>query len=315
LQSAYVRARTHAPVRAPSVLLSSGSAGRRTRLCALRLTHLCDCASPPMRLSSDRRDALTLVSLASTVLLPPALMLPATPALAEVGVSTATYNPGESADELRAANALGGLKPGTGRPLNALIKFRAETGIQRVGDASPLFKAGQILDQVRTADGGQAQVLFAFPKEWTLAGGPNLDVRDVKQSDSAFVLARQLPDKTRLEDLPDEWFVKVLLDPAGKFGQYGQCDDRRVTSSVIEPLTLPSGGKQMYRRLGLKFAPLTYNGNTVERRALLSATSVGGTVFILVAGALNTRFKKLQPELQEIQASFRAIGANKLQPS
>lgn len=268
-----------------------------------------------MRLSSNRRDALTLASLASTVLLPPALMLPATPALAEVGVSTATYNPGESADELRAANALGGLKPGTGRPLNALIKFRAETGIQRVGDASPLFKAGQILDQVRTADGGQAQVLFAFPKEWTLAGGPNLDVRDVKQSDSAFVLARQLPDKTKLEDLPDEWFVEVLLDPAGKFGQYGQCDDRRVTSSVIEPLTLPSGGKQMYRRLGLKFAPLTYNGNTVERRALLSATSVGGTVFILVAGALNTRFKKLQPELQEIQASFRAIGANKLQPS
>ena len=103
-----------------------------------------------------------------------------------------------------------------------------------------------------------------------------------------------------------------MLDPAGKFGQYGKCDDRKVISSTLEPLTLPSGGKQLYRCLSLKFAPLTYNGNTVERRALLAATSVGGTIFILVAGALNTRFKKLQPELQEIQSSFRAIGTMKL---
>ena len=41
----------------------------------------------------------------------------------------------------------------------------------------------------------------------------------------------------------------------------------------------------------------------------MSATSVGGTVFILVAGSLATRWKKLQPELSEVQASFRAIGA------
>ena len=184
----------------------------------------------------------------------------------------------------------------------------AETGVVRVGDASPLFKAGQVLDQLKTSDDGQAEVLFSFPPEWTLAGGPNLDVRDVKQSDSAFVLAAPIPSKTKFEALNDEWFLEVLLDPMGKFGQYGKCDDRKVVSSALEATTLPTGQKQSYRKIELKFAPLTYNGNTVERRALISATSVGGTVFMIVAGSLATRFKKLKPDLLEIQTSFRAIG-------
>ena len=70
----------------------------------------------------------------------------------------------------------------------------------------------------------------------------------------------------------------------------------------------PTGGTQLYRTLDLKFAPLSYNANTVERRALLSATSVGGSVFVLVSGSLATRYKKLQPELLAVRESFRAIG-------
>ena len=93
----------------------------------------------------------------------------------------------------------------------------------------------------------------------------------------------------------------------------GKCDDRKVVSSTLEQLTSPTGGKQLYRRLALKFAPLSYNGNTVERRALISATSVGGTVFILVAGSLANRYKRLQADLLEVQTSFRAIGSSKQQ--
>lgn len=71
-------------------------------------------------------------------------------------VVAAGYNPGENPAELSAA--LGGLKPGTGRPLNALIKLRAETGVERVDtSSSPLFKPGAVLDTVRTADGGTAE--------------------------------------------------------------------------------------------------------------------------------------------------------------
>lgn len=223
--------------------------------------------------------------------------------------AVADYNPGETPEEL--AGALGGLKPGTGRPLNALIKFRAETGVERLVDTSPLFKAGQILDNLRTADGGVAEIAFSFPEAWTLAGGPNLDVRDVRQSDSAFVLVAKQPAKTPFEKLNDDFFLDVIFDPAGKYGQYGKCDDRTVKKSTLEQLTLPSGGKQPYRRIDLKFAPLSYNANTVERRALISATSVGGSVFILVTGSLANRFKAMKEDLIGVQESFRATGQSK----
>jgi hypothetical protein len=143
----------------------------------------------------------------------------------------------------------------------------------------------------------------------TLAGGPNLDVRNVRESDSAFVLAKSLPARTNFDALPDSFFLDVIFDPAGKYGQYGSVEERSVVKSQLTELTLPSGGKQSYRRMSLKFAPLSYNMNTVERRALVSTTAVGGTVFILVAGSLATRYKKLLPELESVQQSFRAIGS------
>jgi len=224
-------------------------------------------------------------------------------------VVAAGYNPGENPAELSAA--LGGLKPGTGRPLNALIKLRAETGVERVDtSSSPLFKPGAVLDTVRTADGGTAEVAFAFPAAWTLAGGPNLDVRDVRQSDSAFLLVGALPAGQAFESLPDNFFLDLLFDPAGKYGQYGQVEDRKVLSCTLTALTLPNGRKQQYRRMALKFAPLSYNANTVERRALLSATAVGGSVFVMVSGSLATRYKAVKEDLLEVQESFRAIASS-----
>lgn len=68
-----------------------------------------------------------------------------------------------------------------------------------------------------------------------------------------------------------------------------------------------SGSEQAYRRVELKFTPLTYNQNTVERRALLSATAAGGTCFVAVAGSLATRYKRAEPDLRQVQESFRAL--------
>ena len=264
-----------------------------------------------------RRDALALASVAA-LLSPPALPLAGPAALPLAGPAAlplagpaapawaADYDPGQSATDLE--GSLGGLKPGTGRPLNALIKMRAETGVQRLSsDMSPMFKPGQILDELRTANGGSAQCSFAYPEEWTLSGGPNLDVRDVRQSDSAFVLVAPSPRGKTLEQLPDDFYLSILFDPAGKYGSYGTVEERKVVSSSVVPLSLPTGGKQMYRRIDLKFAPLSYNLNTVQRHALISATSVGGSVFILVTGCLANRWKKMQPELLEVQESFRVL--------
>tara|TARA_B100000787_G_C15934825_1_gene182368 strand:+ start:146 stop:316 length:171 start_codon:yes stop_codon:yes gene_type:complete len=46
-----------------------------------------------------------------------------------------------------------------------------------------------------------------------MATGPNLDVRDVKTSDSSFVLAAPLPDKRTFESLKDAWFMEVSPSP------------------------------------------------------------------------------------------------------
>ena len=38
------------------------------------------------------------------------------------------------------------------------------------------------------------------------------------------------------------------------------------------------------------------------------AVEVGGSVFLLAAGALATRYKKVEPDLLAIQDSFRILG-------
>jgi len=84
-----------------------------------------------------RRDALSISSLALATLpiLPP---LPARSDTTVGGVSAVDAQNYQPPPE-----ALGGLAPGTGRSLNALVKFRAETGIERTGSvADPLFKSG-----------------------------------------------------------------------------------------------------------------------------------------------------------------------------
>ena len=66
---------------------------------------------------------------------------------------------------------LGGLAPGTAA-LNALIKMRATTGVTRANpDASPVFKSGQILDELVSANGGAVTLGFTFPTDWTVGAG------------------------------------------------------------------------------------------------------------------------------------------------
>ena len=135
---------------------------------------------------------------------------------------------------------LGGLAPGTGRSLNALIKMRAVTGVTRAfPDRSPVFKPGQILDELLSASGGAVTLSFTYPSEWTVAGGPNLDVRDVKAGDSAFVLVTELPAGKRFEDLKDSFFLDLIFDPAGKYGQYGAVEDRKVAPTPATQDTMP----------------------------------------------------------------------------
>ena len=201
-----------------------------------------------------------------------------------------------------------------GRGANALIKKRAETGVERTESISnPLVAPGQILDELYSADRRRVSVSFAFPESWSFAKGPNLDVRDVRTADSTFLVVAPLPQAAgsgasdAISTLPASFFTDALFSKEGKYGSYGAVDQVKVTGDELVALSSGGrGGKQSYRLLKIKFEALTYNQNTVQRRALISATSVGGSVFILVSGCLSNRFKQAGTELEEIQKSFRA---------
>ena len=55
----------------------------------------------------------------------------------------------------------------------------------------------------------------------------------------------------------------------------------------------------------------TRSQNLVERRALISATAVGGSAFIFVTGCMANRYKKVKEDLLETQESFRATGSGR----
>ena len=227
-----------------------------------------------------------------------------------------------------------------GRGANALLKRRAESGVQRIG-TEPLFKRGSILDtvrihppvspraplsscscvafvllflcgQVRSENGIAVDISFNFPEAWTLSSGPNLDVRDVRTSDSAFLLVAPAPKSAQgsVEGLPRAFYTDLIFAPDGKYGAYGGVDDFSVKNYEVVSVTAPSGVVQVYRQFDLTFNALTYNQNLVQRRAKVSAISLGGSVLVLVAGCLGTRFKDASKDLAETQKSFRAYSTS-----
>lgn len=142
------------------------------------------------------------------------------PACAESANAESLLKGNEAVADVQAAYA-SGARANNGRGANALLKKRAESGILRVG-GDPMFKPGSILDAMRSDDGTVVDVSFSYPEKWTVAKGPNLDVRDVKSADSAFLLVAPLPNgKKTVADLKPAFFTTLLFAPSGKYGSYG----------------------------------------------------------------------------------------------
>lgn len=198
-----------------------------------------------------------------------------------------------------------GSRVATPRGAAALLRERAKTGVTRTGSVPTedvVIAPGRLREELRGVDDPSTivELAFSYPRQWSLATGPNIDVRDLRTSDAAFVLATPLPAGKQLADLPSSFFIDVLFSPEGKFGQYGQVDDRRVVSSRL----VEGAGGVPSRVLDIKFAALSFNYNLVERRLLLRATAVGGGVYMLAASTLNTRYSKMSDTMRDICDSF-----------
>ena len=110
-----------------------------------------------------------------------------------------------------------GARADGGRGAAALVKPRSQSGIDRVG-GSPMFKPGSILDAMRSEDKTIVDVSFAYPDKWTVSNGPNLDVRDIANSDSAFLLVTPLKGKS-IADVKMKFFTDLIFDPAASMAR------------------------------------------------------------------------------------------------
>lgn len=161
---------------------------------------------------------------------------------------------------------------------------------------------GSFYDEVRGVADPQSilSVSFEFPRAWVAAKGPNIDVRDMRTGDGAYILAEPLDRSVPVEALPVDFFTKALFSPKGKYSAYGSVDDYRVARDGAAQRKDGSS----YRALDVKFSAPSFNYNLVERRVLVAATTVDNGCYFLCASCLATRFPAMADTLQNICASF-----------
>jgi len=155
-------------------------------------------------------------------------------------------------------------------------------------------------------------VFVSFESPWTVAKGAVFDVecRDGKTGDGAFVAVTESSQGKALADLPNDFFLKRLFDPTGRYSFYGPPTDIKVKKSYVNP----KDGSE-YRFLELTFSNLSQSTNSeIPRVAIIAATIPSGTdnAVMLVSGSNASRWRKgSESDVRKCIESFRAIQAPK----
>jgi len=151
-------------------------------------------------------------------------------------------------------------------------------------------------------------ILASFMSPYKLETGPVFDVecRDGKTGDGAFMAVTESTNGKSLAELPSEFFLDRLFNPTGRFSFYGPPTDIKVKKSTIN-------GDQ--RIMEVSFSNLTQSTNAeIPRKALIAATIPKGAdnAVMLVASANANRWKKgSEDTARGIIDSFRAVPAPK----
>ena len=190
-------------------------------------------------------------------------------------------------------------------------KSRPQTGVVfRDGyDVAQDPRSGQVTAEILTGTKEHLNaVLVSFESKWKLETGPVFDVetRDSKTGDGAFLAVTQRVDGKNLEELPSSFFLSRLFDPTGRFSFYGPPTDVEIKSSKMV------GNK---RFIELSFSNLSQSTNAeIPRRALLVATIPAGSdnAVMLIGSATASRWRKgADIDVIKTIESFRAVPAPK----
>lgn len=193
-------------------------------------------------------------------------------------------------------------------------KSKPETGVLlREGtDISRDSKSGNVLAEilVQQPDKELMAVVTSFQSPWPLATGAVYDVecRDTKTGDGAFLAVTPPITGGSLADVKDQFLIKSLFGPRGRFSFYGQPTDVKVKKSTL-------GDDGSYKILDVSFSTLSQATQTeVPRRSKIIATLPKGSnqAVMLVGSASASRWQKgADKTVSEAVASFRATAAPK----
>jgi len=192
-------------------------------------------------------------------------------------------------------------------------KSRPETGVflRDGSEVSRNKKTGDLNAEivVNGNNGEKMAVFVSYSSPWPLAEGPFYDVecRNPKTSDGAFVQVTTNVGGKSIADLDNAFILKNLLAPSGRFSFYGEPTDVRIKKST-------TNGE--YRIVDFSFSTLSQSTQTeLPRKAQLVATiPKGSSQAIMLVGsspALRWKSKGSDQEIYATIESFRAIAAPK----
>jgi hypothetical protein len=190
-------------------------------------------------------------------------------------------------------------------------KSRPETGVvlRDGSEVSREPRSGEVLAEIllKPVSGSERiPVLASYASTWPLATGSVFDVecRDVKTGDGAFLAVSSDTGGSSIADLKDSFFVDNLIAPTGRFSFYGPPTDVKVKKSSVQGA---------FRIIDISFSTLSQSTQTeIPRRARVVATIPAGTkqAVMLVGSAGALRWKKgSEEDISKVVASFRAIPA------
>jgi len=190
-------------------------------------------------------------------------------------------------------------------------KSRPQTGVV-LRDGSEVLqdgRSGAVSAEILTGTkANPTAVLVSFASPWRLETGTVFDVetRDGKTGNGAFLAVTKSTEGKALADLPSSFFLERLFDPTGRYSFYGPPTDVKVKKNEIV-------GDRRY--IELSFSNLSQSTNAeIPRRALLVATIPSGSdnAVTLVASANSGQWKKgADKQVREVVDSFRAVPAPK----
>lgn len=165
-------------------------------------------------------------------------------------------------------------------------------------------KTGAVLAEIVLGDRSDlSAILVSFSSPWPLAKGTVFDVecRDAKTGDSAFLSVTEKTGGKSIEDIPTTFFIEQLFAPTARFSFYGPPTDFKLKKSEID------GNKRI---IEFSFSQLSQSTNAeIPRRAIMVATKPENTdqVVMLVASSTAQRYKKVtEKDIRQTISSFNA---------